>query len=94
MNVFQVLHRGWQDSAGRRVGQYIFNQNIVIQNRIFATNSQKGKLSFRIYPSWVDATTKSAQQSQLWQNQYFISFVKHQDEAIKSISSIFHNSEL
>lgn len=77
----------FQDDS--HIGQYIFSQDTLIQNRIFSTNNQKGKLSFRIYPNWVDTKTRSAQLSQKWQNKNYVSFSDNKKAAIKLINSIF-----
>lgn len=76
------------------IGQYIFNRDTLVRNKIFSTNNQKGKLSFRIYPSWIDAKTKSAQFSQRWQNQNYVSFLNNKKTAIKSISDIFYQPSI
>lgn len=53
-------------------GQFVFSKLILEQKGYLKSESKKGKLGFRIYPSWDKTSNKQAQQTQKWQLDYFI----------------------
>lgn len=55
-----------------RLGFFLFPQSILLEKGIFSSNRKKGKLGFRLYPSWDTTTNQQAIKTQQWQLQYFI----------------------
>lgn len=53
-------------------GQFIFPKSILLQQKIIATNRQRGKLAIRVYPPWDIAISGQAKKTQSWQSQYFL----------------------
>lgn len=53
-------------------GQFIFPKSILEQKGYLQSRSKKGKLGFRVYPSWDKTENKQAQQTQKWQLNYFL----------------------
>ena len=53
-------------------GQFIFPKSILEQKGYLQSQSKKGKLGFRVYPSWDETLNKQAQQTQKWQLNYFL----------------------
>lgn len=53
-------------------GQFIFSKTVLEQKGYLQSQSKKGKLGFRVYPSWDKTENKQAQQTQNWQINYFI----------------------
>ena len=53
-------------------GQFVFPKSILEQKGYLQSESKKGKLGFRVYPSWDKTENKQAQQTQKWQLDYFI----------------------
>lgn len=53
-------------------GQFIFPKSILEQKGYLQSQSKKGKLGFRVYPSWDKTLNKQAQQTQKWQLNYFL----------------------
>jgi len=53
-------------------GQFIFPQEILLKHNILKTDSSKGKMAIRVYPSWDILTSKQAIATQKWQLRYFI----------------------
>jgi len=53
-------------------GQFVFPKTILEEKGYLQNQSKKGKLGFRVYPSWDKTENKQAQQTQNWQLNYFI----------------------
>jgi hypothetical protein len=53
-------------------GQFVFPKSILDQKGYLQSKSKKGKLGFRVYPSWDQTLNKQAQQTQKWQLNYFL----------------------
>lgn len=53
-------------------GQFIFPKDILNQQKILRTESQKGKMAIRVYPSWETNLNSTASKTQKWQTPYFI----------------------
>lgn len=59
-----------------KIGQFVFSKEVLIEKGILQSKSHKGKMAFRIYPTWETNLNKTAQKSQTWQKQYFIDLGK------------------
>ncbi|MDT1996237.1 MepB family protein [Carnobacterium divergens] len=64
---------------GERIGQFVFPKGVLIEQHILRTDSQKGKMAMRVYPSWDSPTSKQAQVTQKWQLDYFVEFTDNRD---------------
>lgn len=53
-------------------GQFIFPKSILEEKGHLQSQSKKGKLGFRVYPSWDKTINNQAQQTQKWQLNYFL----------------------
>lgn len=53
-------------------GQFVFPKKVLEEKGYLQSQSKKGKLGFRVYPSWDKTENKQAQQTQNWQLNYFI----------------------
>ena len=53
-------------------GQFIFPKDILLNRGILSTNSAKGKMALRVYPSWDMPTSDQAKKTQKWQLPYFV----------------------
>lgn len=53
-------------------GLFIFPKTILLEQGILRTDSQKGKMAIRIYPSWETDLNSSATKTQKWQVPYFV----------------------
>lgn len=53
-------------------GQFVFSKTILEEKSYLQSISKKGKLGFRVYPSWDKTINKQSQQTQKWQLDYFI----------------------
>lgn len=53
-------------------GQFVFPKSFLEQKGYLQSQSKKGKLGFRVYPSWDKTLNKQSQQTQKWQLNYFI----------------------
>mgnify|MGYP001145944300 CR=1 FL=1 len=52
-------------------GQFVFPKSILIKKGIISTYKNKGKMGFRVCPSWCAVNSKQAIQTQKWQLDYF-----------------------
>lgn len=52
-------------------GQFIFPKDILREKGILKTDSNKGKMGMRVYPSWDAPVSKAALATQRWQLDYF-----------------------
>ncbi|GAB3718569.1 MepB family protein [Flavobacterium koreense] len=53
-------------------GQFVFPKTVLEEKGYLQSQSKKGKLGFRVYPSWDKTENKQAQRTQNWQLNYFI----------------------
>lgn len=52
-------------------GQFVFPKDILRKKGILKTDSNKGKMGMRVYPSWDTPVSKAALATQYWQLDYF-----------------------
>lgn len=55
-----------------KFGLFVFPKTIAHQKGILSDECKDGKRGFRVYPAWDETTSKQAQQTQLWQSNYFL----------------------
>ena len=55
-------------------GIFMFSKDILLERKILSSDTQKGKMGFRIYPPWEDKLNQQALQTQTWQCKSFIPF--------------------
>lgn len=53
-------------------GQFIFSKSVLCKHNIFSKDGIGGKRAIRVYPPWDKTTSKQAQETQLWQLEYFL----------------------
>lgn len=53
-------------------GQFVFPKHILLKQHVLHSDSVKGKMGMRVYPSWDHPTSKEAIKTQQWQLPYFI----------------------
>ena len=54
------------------LGQFVFPKSALLKNGILSSPAKEGKRGFRVYPPWAVTTSKQAQQTQLWQLDFFL----------------------
>lgn len=69
-------------------GVFIFPKEILLENNILSSNNQKGKMGFRVYPSWEKVSSPQALKTQNWQCKYFIDL--NTKEAKERITGYFN----
>ena len=65
---------------GRHEGQFVFDRKTLIEQGIMSRANSKGKLGFRVYPSWCKPQAPQAKRTQMWQLKHFHSIRKNVDE--------------
>lgn len=53
-------------------GQFVFPKEILIKRNILRSQTAKGKMAIRVYPSWDKPTSVQAINTQKWQLPYFV----------------------
>ena len=53
-------------------GQFIFPRELLLKKNILESENSKGKMAMRVYPGWEKDLNKTAEQTQKWQDEYFI----------------------
>lgn len=53
-------------------GLFLFPKEILLTKKILMTDTQKGKMAIRVYPTWETELNQTAEKTQNWQCQYFI----------------------
>ncbi|AYU56329.1 MepB protein [Staphylococcus debuckii] len=61
-------------------GQFIFTKDILEEKGILATEKHKGKMAFRVYPTWETELNNTALKTQKWQQDYFVDLSKKVDK--------------
>lgn len=74
----------------RRVGQFIFDKDILLKKGIISDSrlGKKGKLSFRVFPVWAKPA-KAAMKTQQWQSKYFVEFLESTSANTKNVRRLF-----
>lgn len=52
-------------------GLFVFPKEVLHQQNILKTDTQKGKMAIRVYPSWETDLNPTATKTQKWQQVYF-----------------------
>lgn len=55
-----------------KFGLFIFNKQVLTENKILTNKNVEGKRGIRVYPAWSLTTNKQAQKTQNWQTKYFV----------------------
>ncbi|WP_217258986.1 MepB family protein [Terribacillus saccharophilus] len=53
-------------------GQFIFPKSKLLEKGILSSDTAKGKMAIRVYPSWEMELNKTAEQTQKWQQSFFV----------------------
>jgi len=53
-------------------GVFIFNRNVLTENKILTNKNAEGKRGIRVYPTWSLTTSKQAEKTKNWQTKYFV----------------------
>lgn len=58
-------------------GQFVFPKLTLLQHGILSKNGIGGKRAIRVYPPWDTATSRQANDTQIWQLKYFLDIPKN-----------------
>lgn len=61
---------------GNNKGAFVFPKDVLLENKILSSASQKGKMGFRVYPQWDKVDSPQAMKTKEWQSSYFIDLSK------------------
>lgn len=54
-----------------KIGYFNFPKQTLIDKQIVTSETGKGKMGMRVYPTWCETLNKTAQRTQYWQSDYF-----------------------
>lgn len=60
----------------KHFGQFYFPKGLFLQKKVLSSKSFEGKRALRVYPPWVEPTSKQAKNTQDWQKKYFLEISK------------------
>lgn len=72
---------------GEKCGQFIFPKDVLLKRGILKNAKQKGKMAFRVYPSWIENLNETAKNTQAWQREYFIDLTEQRN--IEKLNSLY-----
>ncbi|WP_208559101.1 MepB family protein [Marinilactibacillus kalidii] len=72
-----------------KIGQFIFPKAVLHEQGILKSETSKGKMAIRIYPTWEKDLNPSATKTKKWQSAYFIDLTK--DTAIDKRSTLYYS---
>ena len=71
-------------------GQFVFPKNTLLKKGILKSDSIKGKMGVRVYPSWETPTSRTAIKTQEWQLKYFFEVNENAYLPIEKIIALYH----
>ncbi|NKI26617.1 MepB family protein [Arenibacter sp. 6A1] len=73
-------------------GQFIFPLSALLHQGVFSSAKKPGKRGIRVYPPWDRLTSKQAQNTQEWQQQYFLELSGHAASTLKEFQTAFRDT--
>lgn len=70
-------------------GQFVFDQDILIEQGIMSNKEQPGKTAFRIYPPWTTPVANAAIKTQKWQLRYFFAIESNRGVNLDLVRRLF-----
>lgn len=76
--------------SGDNIGEFVFPKSVLADRGIITINDREGKRGIRVYPPWDIVTSKQAEKTQNWQNQYFLTIRKDNSTDLQLIKQLFY----
>lgn len=70
-------------------GQFVFPKEVLFTQNILKSNSTKGKMAIRVYPSWDIPTSKQAVKTQEWQLPYFVDLSTPDNASKEKVAELY-----
>ncbi|MCK0145430.1 MepB family protein [Arenibacter sp. F26102] len=77
---------------GSHLGQFVFPKSILMEKGIVSHGKKSGKRGFRVYPPWSRPTNKTAQKTQKWQLEYFLTIEQGNTTDLHKARSLYLQS--
>tara|TARA_Y100000588_G_C14027966_1_gene827318 strand:+ start:434 stop:1000 length:567 start_codon:yes stop_codon:yes gene_type:complete len=71
-------------------GQFIFPKSVLCQHDVLSINGHGGKRAIRVYPPWDITASKQAQNTQKWQQRYFLEIPQNGDVDLERANMLYH----
>ena len=75
----------------RYYGQFVFPKEVLVKQNILKTDTVKGKMAIRVYPSWDTPTSKQAIATQKWQLPYFVVLNNEDNTQTRKLLELYSN---
>lgn len=72
-------------------GQFVFPKEVLVKQNILKTDTTKGKMAIRVYPSWENPTSKLAIETQKWQLEYFVGMNNTNSLPVQELLKLYSN---
>lgn len=65
------------------------HKEVLKKHKILRTDTTKGKMAIRVYPSWDNPTSKQAIAMRIWQLNYFVEFNKFRKLPVDDLKRLY-----
>jgi len=73
----------------KKIGQFIFPKEILLQKKILSVNNKGGKRAIRVYSPWDKVVSLQAIKSQKWQEKYFVNLDLKNIHDIEKVKKLY-----
>ncbi|MDU0814272.1 MepB family protein [Bacillus siamensis] len=78
-------------TSNNHFGQFVFPKEVLVKRNILKTDTAKGKMAIRVYPSWENPTSKQAIETQKWQSAYFVEMNNKDSFPVQELLKLYSN---
>ncbi|GLF92388.1 mep operon protein MepB [Bacillus safensis] len=78
-------------TSGNDFGQFVFPKEVLVKHNILKTDTTKGKMAIRVYPSWENPASKQAIETQKWQLEYFVGMNNTDSLPVQELLKLYSN---
>lgn len=71
-------------------GQFVFDQQALLEYGVMSRDGQGGKRAIRVYPPWSKPVAKDAIRTQRWQLRYFVALTPQEAGAAARLRELLH----
>ncbi|GGN56208.1 hypothetical protein GCM10012285_50640 [Streptomyces kronopolitis] len=75
---------------GGRYGHFVFPREVLCQRGIVSRDGSGGKRAFRLYPPWVETTSRQARSTQAWQVKFFLPILEDGSVDTTRARALYH----
>ncbi len=76
--------------SNTQIGQFFFPISVLIDRGIIRNAKTSGKRGFRVYPRWDTPTSKQANETQRWQDDFFLDYTSPAADFRQKLHALSH----